>query len=146
MKDGTPSSFPPDEETQAQKSSKYCMMHQPQDILAEMRPSTQVSPHVLVARDVDMDYRLHCRMCNVPTEQEHHSLQNAPHCIASPTSGEALPFQQIALDLITGLPPNGPHDSVLMIVDHGCSHAAAVFLPCANDTNPTGPWSGPTVF
>jgi len=52
------------------------------------------------------------------------------------TPGNALPFQQIALDLITGLPPNGPHDSVLTIVDHGCSRAA-VFLPCA--TTITGP-------
>src|SRR5712672_860224 len=53
-----------------------------------------------------------------------------------PTSEAALPFQQIALDLITGLPPNGPHDSILTIVDHGCSRAA-VFLPCA--TTVTGP-------
>jgi len=53
-----------------------------------------------------------------------------------PTSKDALPFQQIALDLITGLPPNGPHDSVLTIVDHGCSRAA-IFLPCA--TTITGP-------
>src|SRR5712675_780009 len=53
-----------------------------------------------------------------------------------PTPEDALPFQQVALDLIIGLPPNGPHDSVLMIVDHGCSQAA-VFLPCA--TTITGP-------
>jgi len=38
-----------------------------------------------------------------------------------PTPEDTLPFQQIALDLITGLPPNRPHDSVLTIVDHGCS-------------------------
>jgi len=42
----------------------------------------------------------------------------------------------MALDLITGLPPNGPYDSILTIVDHGCSRAA-VFLPCA--TTITGP-------
>jgi len=53
-----------------------------------------------------------------------------------PTPKDALPFQQIALDLITGLPPNGPYDSILTIVDHGCSRAA-VFLPCA--TTVTGP-------
>jgi len=53
-----------------------------------------------------------------------------------PTPEDALPFQQVALDLIIGLPPNGPHDSVLMIVDHGCSQAA-VCLPCA--TTITGP-------
>ena len=53
-----------------------------------------------------------------------------------PTPEDALPFQQIALDLIMGLPPNGPHDSILTIVDHGCLRAAA-FLPCA--TTITGP-------
>jgi len=53
-----------------------------------------------------------------------------------PTTEDALPFEQIALDLITGLPPNGPYDSILTIVDHGCSRAA-VFLPCA--TTVTGP-------
>src|SRR5712671_4110139 len=50
-----------------------------------------------------MDYRLHCWMRGVPTEQKCHSSQ------AHTT---------------------GPHDSVLTIVDHGCSQAA-VFLPCA---------------
>src|SRR5712671_606556 len=53
-----------------------------------------------------------------------------------PTTEDALPFEQIALDLITGLPPNGPYDSILTVVDHGCSRAA-VFLPCA--TTVTGP-------
>ena len=38
-----------------------------------------------------------------------------------PTPDNVLPFQQIALDLITRLPPNGLYDSILMIVDHGCS-------------------------
>ena len=43
---------------------------------------------------------------------------------------DALPFQQIAMDLITGLPRVRGKDVVLMIVNHGCSRAA-VFLPCA---------------
>jgi hypothetical protein len=34
------------------------------------------------------------------------------------------------MDLITGLPKHKGKDAILMIVDHGCSHAA-VFLPCA---------------
>jgi len=71
----------------------------------------------------------------MPTEQKYHSSQTC-----SPVSHSHLrrgtPFQQITLDLITRLPPNGPHDSVLTIVDHGCSRAA-VFLPCA--TTITGP-------
>jgi hypothetical protein len=49
---------------------------------------------------------------------------------------DAKPFQQIAMDLITGLPPQGGKDAILTIVDHGCSHAA-IFLPC--NTTITGP-------
>jgi len=41
-----------------------------------------------------------------------------------------LPFQQVAMDLITGLPKHKGKDMILTIVDHGCSRAA-VFLPCA---------------
>jgi len=48
----------------------------------------------------------------------------------------AQPFQQIAMDLITGLPLRNGKDAILTIVDHGCSQAA-VFLPCS--TNIMGP-------
>ena len=48
----------------------------------------------------------------------------------------ALPFQQVAMDLITGLPRHNDKDAILTIVDHGCSRVA-VFLPCA--TTITGP-------
>ena len=37
------------------------------------------------------------------------------------TEPEALPFQQVCMDLITGLPPVQGHDAILTIVDHGCS-------------------------
>src|SRR6201985_2021700 len=40
------------------------------------------------------------------------------------------------MDLITALPKDGPHDAILTIVDHGCSHTA-VFLP--RSTEITGP-------
>jgi Integrase zinc binding domain len=40
------------------------------------------------------------------------------------------PFQQIAMDLITGLPKHNGKDAILTIVDQGCSRAA-IFLPCA---------------
>src|SRR5712675_2274116 len=53
-----------------------------------------------------------------------------------PTDPESLPFETIAMDLIIGLPPNGNVDSILTIVDHGCSRAA-LFLPCASTI--TGP-------
>src|SRR6201985_950283 len=53
-----------------------------------------------------------------------------------PTWEEAQPFQQVAMDLITSLPRNGPHDAILTIVDHGCSQAA-LFLLCSTEI--TGP-------
>jgi hypothetical protein len=40
-----------------------------------------------------------------------------------------LPFKQVAMDLITGLPKHNGKDAILTIVDHRCSRAA-VFLPC----------------
>jgi len=41
----------------------------------------------------------------------------------------APPFTQITMDLITRLPKSRGFDSVLTIVDHGCSRGA-IFLPC----------------
>jgi len=53
-----------------------------------------------------------------------------------PTTSETLPFETVAMDLIIRLPPNGDLDSILTIIDHGCS-CAAVFLPCSSTI--TGP-------
>ena len=39
------------------------------------------------------------------------------------------PFQQVSMDLITGLPSRKGYDTILTIEDHGCSRAA-IFLPC----------------
>ena len=52
------------------------------------------------------------------------------------TKEGTLPFQQIAMDLITGLPQQHGHNAILTIVDHGCS-CAAIFLPCSDTI--TGP-------
>jgi hypothetical protein len=46
------------------------------------------------------------------------------------TETDATPFQQVAMDLITGLPMHQGKDAILTIVDHSCSRAA-IFLPCA---------------
>jgi hypothetical protein len=51
------------------------------------------------------------------------------------TAPEARPFQQIAMDLITGLPRHREKDAILTIVDHGCFQAV-VFIPC--NTSITG--------
>jgi hypothetical protein len=42
---------------------------------------------------------------------------------------QRYPFQTIAMDLITDLPTSERYNSILMIVNHGCSKAA-IFLPC----------------
>jgi hypothetical protein len=40
-----------------------------------------------------------------------------------------LPFKQVAMDLIMGLPKHNGKDAILTIIDHRCLQAA-VFLPC----------------
>ena len=52
------------------------------------------------------------------------------------TEEGTLPFQWVAMDLIIGLPAHNGKDTILTIVDHGCSKAA-IFLPCS--TTITGP-------
>jgi len=52
------------------------------------------------------------------------------------TNKRALPFQQIAMDPITGLLQQHGYNAILTIVDHGCSRAA-IFLPCTDTI--TGP-------
>jgi hypothetical protein len=47
------------------------------------------------------------------------------------------PFQTISIDLITDLPKSKGYDSILTIVDHGCSKAA-VFLPCCKTIDAAG--------
>jgi hypothetical protein len=46
-----------------------------------------------------------------------------------PVPTNVLPFQVIAMDLITQLPKSNGYNTILMIVDHGCTRAA-IFLPC----------------
>ncbi len=61
--------------------------------------------------------------------------KNLTHCPRIPlyritTPEDTLPFQQITMDLITGLPNIQGKDAILTIVDHRCSRAA-IFLPCS---------------
>ena len=50
---------------------------------------------------------------------------------------QQYPFQTIAMDLITDLPASHSYDSILTIVDQGCTKAA-VFLPCHKTINAVG--------
>ena len=60
--------------------------------------------------------------------------KNLTHCACIPlykisVPTDSTPFMQIAMDLITGLPKSQGYDSILTIIDYGCSRAV-VFLPC----------------
>ena len=53
------------------------------------------------------------------------------------TTGVRQSFEMISLDLITDLPVSRGYDSILTIVDHGCSKAA-IFLPCHKTIDAAG--------
>jgi hypothetical protein len=79
------------------------------------------------------DYVRGCTVCQQSKILTHH-IKTALYRIPMPP--DAKPFQQVAMDLITGLPPQGGKDAILTIVDHRCS-CATIFLPC--NTAITGP-------
>jgi len=64
-----------------------------------------------------------CQMNKVNTHPTHPPL--------SPITPEenARPFETIAMDFITKLPPSGEYDTILTITDTDCSKAS-IFLPC----------------
>ena len=64
-----------------------------------------------------------CQQSKILTHKKHTPL----YCI--PTKENTLPFQVVTMDLITELPTQGKFDTILTIIDHGCSRAA-LFLPC----------------
>ena len=74
-----------------------------------------------------------CTICQQNKILTHHKKTPVYHI---PTEPNAQPFQRVAMDLITGLPPVKDKDTILTIVDQGCSHAA-IFLSCS--TMITGP-------
>src|SRR6266852_9979857 len=74
------------------------------------------------------DYIKGCAMCQQNKVQTHKKKVPLYHITTPETS---MPFQQLAMDLITGLPNHQGKDAILTIVDHGCSRAA-IFLPCTS--------------
>jgi hypothetical protein len=79
------------------------------------------------------DYVKGCATCQQNKIQTH-KRKTPPFGIT--ITPDMKPFSQIALDLITGLPQVNGKNTILTIVDHGCSRAVA-FIPCM--TNITGP-------
>ena len=53
------------------------------------------------------------------------------------TSTATRPFQQISIDLITGLPPSQSFDSVMVVVDHGLSKGV-IYIPCHKTIDAAG--------
>jgi hypothetical protein len=79
------------------------------------------------------DYVKGCAVCQQNKIQTH--KKKTPLYKIMTTKG-ALPFQQVAMDLITALPMHKGYDAILTIVDHSCSRAT-IFLPClASITGP----------
>jgi hypothetical protein len=64
------------------------------------------------------DYVKGCAVCQ-QNKVLTHRHKSPLYRITVPTN--ARPFQQIAMDLITGLPQSGKYNAILTIVDHGCS-------------------------
>jgi hypothetical protein len=79
------------------------------------------------------DYVKGCAVCQQNKIQTH--KKKTPLYKIMTTKG-ALPFQQVAMDLITALPMHKGYDAILTIVDHSCSRVT-IFLPClASITGP----------
>src|SRR5258707_809213 len=73
------------------------------------------------------DYVKRCSVCQ-QNKTLNHPRRTPLYRIT--TEPQALPFQQVCMDLITGLPPVRGLDAILTIVNHGCSQSA-IFLPCS---------------
>ena len=63
------------------------------------------------------DYVKGCATCQQNKILTHRTKTPLYHIT---TKEGTLPFQQIAMDLITGLPQHHGHNAILTIVDHGC--------------------------
>ena len=68
--------------------------------------------------------------CTVCQQNKIQTTKNKTPSYHIPSDLTEWPFNTIAMDLITQLPPSNGHDVILTIVDQGCSRAMA-FLPCS---------------
>ena len=72
-----------------------------------------------------------CQMTKVNTNPN-----NPPLFPITPVE-KALPFETIAMDFITKLPPSGGHDTILTITDTDCTKAS-IFIPCKETIDSEG--------
>jgi Integrase zinc binding domain len=76
-----------------------------------------------------------CAVCQ--STKPNTTRPKVPVYLITTEGGHAYPFQTISWDLITDLPTNGNHNSVLTIVDHDCTKAA-LFFPCDKGVDAIG--------
>jgi hypothetical protein len=81
-----------------------------------------------------MNYVKGCAVCQQNKIITHKACVPA-YCI--PTGDHTLPFQQVAMNLISGLPTCNKKNTILTIVDHECLRAA-IFLPCTTTITGAG--------
>ena len=81
-----------------------------------------------------MDYIQGCATCQMNKVNTHPSH---PTLMPITPAENACPFETIAMDFITKLPPSGGYDTILMITNTDCSKAS-VFLPCKETINSEG--------
>src|SRR6266702_7403905 len=79
-------------------------------------------------KDVE-EYVKGCTVCQANKINTHHQK---PHLYPITMDPKAQPFEVVAMDFITKLPPSKGYDSILTIMDHDCTKAA-LFIPC-NET------------
>jgi len=79
-------------------------------------------------KDVE-EYVKGCTACQANKINTHHQK---PRLYPITTDPEAQPFEVVAMDFITKLPPSKGFDSILTITNHDCTKAA-LFVPC-NET------------
>jgi hypothetical protein len=72
-----------------------------------------------------------CQMTKVNTNPNHLLL------FSITPAENALPFETIAIDFITKLPPSGGYNTILTITDTDCSKAS-VFIPCQETIDSKG--------
>jgi len=84
-------------------------------------------------KDVE-DYVKGCGQCQANKINTH--TQKAP-LFPVTTEAETRPFQTVAMDFITKLPLSDGHDTILTIMDQGCTKMA-LFLPCSETITAEG--------
>ena len=93
-------------------------------------------PILLLAQISKMGRRLCTRVRNLPRVEDLHTSDQGT-ALQIPVPSEAKLFEQVAMDLITGLLQIGKHNAILTIVNHRCLRVA-IFLPVSDTITGAG--------